>query len=568
MVDIRFLGFSPLVAKRRWGYARTSVMIELLQESQLLLLFFVTAVGYAIGRLRIFGFQLGVAAVLFVGLYFGSIDPNLTLPSFVSQLGLVIFVYAIGLSNGASFFSALQKNANVNVFFIVLSVVIPALLLVPFYFLTMLDASTIGGIFAGSQTNTPALAGVLDIIETTLTGRIHDQEVARVVIGYSLSYPIGVVGRMVSLALAQRFWRVDFAAEAEALKEEFPVARTIVNRSIKVTNAEATGRSLRDLKRVHRWNVLFGRLSRANQISLIGGDTVFQLGDVVAIAGEEEDSQDVIGFFGKPSEEDITIDQTVYEKRRLFVSNPEVAGKSLISLDLRESYGALVTRVRRGDIDLLAKPDTVLELGDRVRVLAHRNEMQRLVDLFGDSYVAVSGVNLLSLGFGVTMGLLLGMINLTFPGGFEFRLGFAGGPLVVAVILGALRRTGPLVWSLPYSSNQTLQQLGLILLLAGVGVSAGNSLEDSLLSITSLVVLGASFVAVLGTMWLGLVIGYRLLRIPFSLVSGILASQPAVLNYMTERSGNQLPQIGFTMALPIGIILKVALAQLLYLLLG
>lgn len=562
------MDLSPLASNRCRGYAHTSVMIELLQESQLLLLFFVTAVGYAIGRLRLFGFQLGVAAVLFVGLYFGSLDPSLTLPQFVSQLGLVIFVYAIGLSNGASFFAALKKNANVNIFFIVLSVVIPAVLLVPFYFLLELDGPTIGGIFAGSQTNTPALAAVLDIIETTLSGQVHTRETANVVIGYSLSYPIGVVGRMVSLAMAQRFWQVDFEAEAEALKEEFPVARTIVNRSIKVTNPAATGRPLRDLKRLNGWNVLFGRLARANQLSLIGGETVFQLGDVVAIAGEEDDSQDVIDFFGKPSEQDITIDQSVYEKRRLFVSNPEVAGKTLVSLDLRESYGALVTRVRRGDIDLLAKRDTVLELGDRVRVLANRNEMQRLVELFGDSYVAVSQVNLLSLGFGVTIGLLLGMINFTFPGGFEFRLGFAGGPLVVAVILGALRRTGPLVWSLPYSANQTLQQLGLILLLAGVGVSAGNSLESSLLSITSLIVLGASFVAVLGTMWLGLIVGYRLLRIPFSLVSGILASQPAVLNYMTERSGNQLPQIGFTMALPIGIILKVALAQLLYLLLG
>ncbi len=543
-------------------------MIDMLRSSPLLLLFLVTAVGYAVGRIRLFGFQLGVAAVLFAGLYFGSLDPELILPDFVAQLGLVIFVYAIGLGNGASFFAALRKNTNVNVFFITISVFIPAAIVAAFFLVWLRDAAVIGGIFAGSQTNTPALAAVLDLIEQMMPRDQRAGQITGVVLGYSLSYPIGVVGRMVTLAIAQRYWAIDPQHEAEQLKDEFPVARTIINRSIRVTKPEVTRRPLRELQRLNGWDVLFGRLSRDHYLSLIGGETFFLVDDIVAVAGEEEQIQAVVDVLGVYADEDITIDQSVYEKRRLFVSNPAVVGQTLASLDLRENYGALVTRVRRGDIDLLAKRDTVLELGDRVRVLARRSEMGRIVELFGDSYVAVSQVNLLSLGFGMTAGLLLGMVTFAFPGGFEFRLGLAGGPLVVAVVLGALRRTGPIVWSLPYSVKQTLQQVGLILLLAGVGVSAGNSLESALFSSQTLLILFASLVTVLLSMWLSLVIGYRLLGIPFGLVSGILASQPAVLSYLSEKNSSALPQIGFTIALPITIIIKVALAQALFLILS
>lgn len=543
-------------------------MVELLRDNSLLLLFTVTALGYLLGRVRFFGIQLGVAAILFVGLMIGALDPSFTVPSLVPQLGLVIFIYAIGLSNGADFFRTLQQNGRAQLLFILFFLALPALLTAAAALLLSFTSADAAGIFAGLATNTAALAGVIDLINSTFPTAEIDSTTASVVIGYSLAYPLGVIGRIVAIALMQKLWRIDFAAEAYQLREQYPLGQDIINRTIEITRPEVTNVPLRELQRAHHWDVLFGRLHRHGRVTLIGGETHFELGDVIAIAGEAEKCTAVIEDLGQPASDEMLTDSSVYVKRRLFVSNPDVVGKTIASLNLRDHYGALVTRVRRGDNDVLAYHDTTLELGDRVRVLARRTDMDHLVELFGDSYVGASSVNLLSLGFGITFGLLLGMVPLPLPGGIEFQLGFAGGPLIVALILGSLRRTGPLVWTLPYSTNQTLQQVGLILLLAGIGVRSGSTLVGGFTGSTGLLVIAVSAVIVFVHMFVSLFVGYKLVKIPFSILAGMLASQPAVLSYVSEKTNNQLPQIGFAMALPIGVILKVAFAQLLLILLG
>ena len=198
-------------------------------------------------------------------------------------------------------------------------------------------------------------------------------------------------------------------------------------------------------------------------------------GDLLTVAGSPEELQELTAMLGKRAEVELSHDRKVYDTHRVFVSNPDVAGQSIASLNLVEKYQAVITRVRRGDVDLLARGDTVLELGDRIRFVARIKDVPKLFTYFGDSYHALSQIDLLSFGLGMAMGLLLGMISFQLPGGISFKLGFAGGPLIVALILGSLRRTGPIVWSLPYSANLTLRQVGLILLLASVGVRSGHT---------------------------------------------------------------------------------------------
>jgi putative transport protein len=243
-----------------------------------------------------------------------------------------------------------------------------------------------------------------------------------------------------------------------------------------------------------------------------------------------------------------------------------VAGRRIRDLGTLHQLGALVTRVRRGDIEFLPDGDTVLELGDRVRVVAHRDHIAAVGELFGDSYRALSEIDILTFGLGVALGLLLGALPIPLPGGITIRLGFAGGPLIVALILGALRRTGPMVWSLPYSANLTLRQIGLVLFLAGIGTRAGYAFVSMLARGEGLTVFlaGAAITCLtaLTTLWLG----HRILKIPLGLLIGMLAglqTQPAVLAFASEQAGNDLPNIGYATVYPLAMIAKIVLAQVL-----
>ncbi|MCA9926001.1 MAG: hypothetical protein KC421_26700, partial [Anaerolineales bacterium] len=222
----------------------------------------------------------------------------------------------------------------------------------------------------------------------------------------------------------------------------------------------------------------------------------------------------------------------------------------------------------RGDIELLADNDAVLELGDRIRILAPRSEMPRLVALFGDSYADISQVNWLAFGLGISAGLLLGQVPIPLPGGLTFRLGLAGGPLIVALVLGAVRRTGSIVWQLPYSANLTLRQLGLICLLATVGVQSGNALVTAFTGSVGWWMLGVGTAVTLLSTFIALVIGHKWLKIPYSLVIGMVSPQPAVLGYALERADNQLPNVGYTLMFPFAIIINVTLAQVLLIVLN
>jgi putative transport protein len=225
-----------------------------------------------------------------------------------------------------------------------------------------------------------------------------------------------------------------------------------------------------------------------------------------------------------------------------------------------------VTRVRRGDSDVLAHGDTILELGDRVRVVAPPQQMPRLTAFFGDSYRAISEIDILTFNLGLALGTLVGMIPIPLPGGVVIRLGFAGGPLVVALLLGALERTGPLVWNIPYSANMMLRQIGLILFLAGVGTRSGYAFVTTMRDGGGLAIFAAGTIITVTTAILTLVIGYKLLRIPMSLLTGLLAglqTQPAVLGFALQETGNELPNIGYAAVFPVALITKIICAQLL-----
>lgn len=545
-------------------------MIQLLVEEPLLLLFLVTAIGYAIGRIKIKGSSLGVAAVLFVGLFFGALNEEIELPSVIFEMGLVIFVYTIGLSSGAGFFASFNRRGLRDNLFIVSMLTLGAGMTAAAQVLLRLKASVAAGMFAGSMTNTPALAGLLDAIRNSAPDAQLTQLLAEPVVGYSVAYPMGVLGMLLAVAVMQRVWRIDYAEDVKRLRHLNLVEKEIYNRTVYVTNPNVTGIPLRAVTGHEHLTILLGRYRRDGLTRLADGDTRLQIGDLVSVIGTPEDVDAAVGVLGELTSEHLELDRSQYDFRRVFVSNPDVAGRTIASLQLPRTYDAVVTRVRRGDVDILADANTVLELGDRVRVVTRRENMPALSALFGDSYKALSEVNLLNFGIGLSLGMLLGLIPFPLPGGITFKLGMAGGPLIVGLVLGALRRTGPMVWTMSYSANLTLRQMGLILLLAGIGVRSGYTFVSTFQQSGGLSIFAAGAVITTTVAFLTLFIGYKLLNIPYSMLIGMLSglqTQPAVLGFSTEQSRNEVPNIGYALVFPIATITKILFAQLLLVLL-
>lgn len=541
-------------------------MIQILAEYPLLLLFVVASLGYLIGNISIKGNSLGVAAILFTGLFFGAIDARLQIPEIVLLLGLSIYVYSIGLSSGPAFFESYRKNGIRDFLFIISMLSFSGLIATSLWYLFGFSAATITGVYAGSTTNTAALAGVIDYMGNTFPKEQAAVLTQELVVGYSFSYPMGVLGGIVGIVLMEKIFRIDYEKEKTALQDDYPLEQELIRVSIKITIENSTEVKLRDLLKAHQWKVSFGRIIRNEKMDLINRDTQFQLGDIITVVGNREELKRLKEVLGEETDSLMVYDRSNFDTTRIFVSNSNVAGRSIASLNLDEKYYAIITRIRRGDVDMLANGDTILELGDRIRFVARREDIKKLSKLFGDSYKASSKVNLFSFGLGIGLGLMLGTIELNLGANFSFKLGYAGGPLIVGLILGALRRTGPIVWSLPYAANVTLEQIGLILLLTSIGVRSGNSFIDSF-SMEGIWVFGASAVISLLTAFSILFVGYKIIKLPFSFLMGMVSNQPAILDFAASRTNNRIPVFGYAMMFPLALIMKIVIAQVLFLML-
>ncbi|MRR57800.1 MAG: transporter [Deltaproteobacteria bacterium] len=541
-------------------------MLKILIDNPLLLLFLVAAIGYPLGRIKICGSSLGVASVLFTGLAIGSLHPELKLPEIIYVLGVALFVYTVGLANGPAFLASLRRQGLRNNLLVVGILVFAAGLTVLSQKLFQLRPALAAGIFAGSLTNTPALAAILDIIKHTVSRDLLNRFLADPVVGYSITYPMGVIGSILSISILQRIWKIDYAAEAKQLRGFGVATEPLKNSTIRVTCQEAVGVTIEELRKRNGWDIIFGRIRHGGSVSLADPSSCLAIGDQVTAVGVGEELELVTRFLGERSDTELDLDRSEFDYRRIFVSNPKLVGRRLRDLRLKENYGAIITRIRRGDDDILAGGDTILELGDRVRVITDRDRIDAVSAFFGDSYRAVSEVDILTFSLGLAFGLFLGTLPIPLPGGSELRLGFAGGPLLTALVLGTLGRTGPLVWSLPYGANLTLRQIGLILFLAGVGTQAGYGFVTTFTQEGGLLLFGLGIVitstAAIAMLW----IGYRVLKIPMSLLIGMLAglqTQSAVLGFALEQSRNELPTVGYASVYPVATIAKILLAQLL-----
>lgn len=535
--------------------------LDFLAANPLLLLFLVAAVGYPIGQLRVRGTSLGVAAVLFVGLGAGALDPRLALPEIVYMLGLAIFVYTIGLANGRAFVATVRRDGlrygamAVGVLLLATALTLAAARLL------RADAAVASGLFAGSLTNTPALAAAIE----TLKQMGYGGELSSPVVAYSIAYPMGVVGVILAVLLGLRVFKADLAAEGARLAELGAANEPLSNLTIRVTQ-DLGPLSVEELLRGCRWRVIFGRMVRDGAMALVTHETRLRPGDLVTVVGTASELARVTARLGEESAEGIDLDRSEFDLRRVFVSDPEVAARPLRELDLERRFQAVVTRVRRGDVELLPTDDMTLEMGDRVRILGPARRLAEVAAFFGDSYRAASEVDVLTFGLGLALGLLLGALPLPLPGGGRVSLGFAGGPLLVALVLGTVERTGPLIWNLPWGANTTLRQIGLVLFLAGIGTRAGPGFLRTFEGGGGAALFAAGAAVTFITAFAALWAAHRLLGVPLSLAIGMVAgihTQPAVLGWAVQQTDNEIPHLGYAAVYPVATIGKILLVQVL-----
>jgi putative transport protein len=537
-------------------------MIDLPVKNPTLLLFAVAGTGFLIGRLRVRGFSLGVAAVLFAGIAFGAIDGRLEIPEPVWTLGLAVFVYTVGLASGPGFVAAIRRRGISANAASLGGIAAGAAIVIAFgHVLLGLDGPTASGTFAGGLTNTPALAGVLEYLQHHLGASQFAASGNAPVVGYSLAYPFGVL-----VPLVATYWLFHSRRGGPSVSDTEAAARAagepIVCRTVRVSGDNTA--CLGALINAHGRAITFSRLKHDGVVHVATPELVPVAGDLLSVIGAEEAVRRFVAEVGDASLEHLALDHEAFDTRRMFVSSRVVAGKSVASLDL-ERFGAVVTRVRRGDADMVATPGTVLELGDRVRVVAPARTMREVGTFFGDSYRALSEVDVMTFSLGIALGLLLGAVHVPFPGQ-SFTLGAAGGPLVVGLVLGARGRTGRLVWQMPYSANLTLRQLGIVLFLAGVGTRSGQAFVHTFSSGHWPPVLATALAVAVAPVVVLVAIG-KLAKTPTPVLAGMLAgmcTQPAVLSFASEQVADDAAVMtGYATVFAFAMVAKIVIAQVL-----
>ncbi len=527
-------------------------MADLLADNPLVLLSLLLAVGSAIGALSYRSFSLGPAAVLFLALAVSAWDERLEVPRVLGLLGLVLFAYSVGVSAGPSFFSALRTGGRA------LAVVVGVLLAgagvaLAGGALLGVDGPILSGVFSGALTNTPALAASVEQLRSEGP-----------VVGYSVTYLGGVLGMMLAAGLALRRRPPPQSADAG------PAVPRLERASIRIDRDGLP--TLAELARRYGEQVRFSRLmvgdepGHPGRLDLPAADYAPIRGDIVTVVGQASMVARVVRDLGHRSSVRLVADRSALDYRRIALSNRALAGRHLGDLDLPGQYGVTATRVRRGDVDLLATDDLVLVLGDRVRVVGPTADIAATAELLGDSERGATDINPVGLFLGLGLGLLVGLVEIPVPGTGGVSLGIAGGPLLVGLVVGRLQRTGPVLWSLPYSVSATLSQLGMLVFLAYAGSSSGAALAEALAGDLGprLLLLGA---LVTLTVAVGLLLTARLTGAYGPRLAGVVAgtqTQPAVLAYANDATGaDPRVNLGYALVFPVAMIVKVVIAPLL-----
>ncbi len=525
---------------------------EFLGKQPLLTLFLVISLGYAVGEISIAGFQLGVGAVLFVGLLIGVLAPEAAPPGLLSTIGLILFCYGIGIQYGKAFFKGLKAPAGRRQLLIgaVATVVTAGVAAIAINLLGI--SKEIGlGIFSGALTSTPTLESV-----------VHASGSDDPVAGYGVAYPFGVFGPILFIYFLTRIIRPKFPARKR---------RGMEGTELQVSHTNIVGKRLAEVTAQLPSTVQVIAVRQGGHNVLPHGDVKLALGDELLVEAKDEESlRQAQRLVGEGPSTHAIVDVADLDDLTVYVSRRAAIGQRLGDLNLSENLGCSVISIIRGDSELFPNPGVILEAGDQLRLVAEPGRAAEIQDFFGNSAYSVAEVSYLALGLGMILGVLLGLVPFPLPGLGSFSFGPAGGALIVALILGWLGRTGTLSWKISPSANLILRNFGLTLFLAVAGLRSAETFFKTVQA-TGLSLLGMGMLVTLSIVMVVTLVGHVLLRIQFDELLGIIAGatgNPAVLAYAAKRVPTNQPEIGYAIVYPSTTILKIVAAQALFNLLG
>jgi len=534
-----------------------------------LLVISITAMlGLLIGSIKVGGIKLGVAGMLFSGLLLGhfglKLEPELM--SFLKEFGLALFVFTVGLQLGPGFFNSLKNDGlklNALAMFIVFFGAF--LIFILGHYALGWNPGVLAGIFSGASTNTPSLGAAQQAMATTGNGDLASQAA----MAYAVAYPFGVLGIILVIILLRLMFRIDTKKELQALKEKMSLGVKPPQRaSLRVDNPNLTGVALRNVPGLGENGAVISRMRRkdSEEVTTVTGETKLSLGDVILAVGSAEQLEKAALSIGTRVDEDLRKAPGNIVAKRIILTHKDMIGRTIAATRVSERFGVTVSRVSRQDMILTAIPELKLQFGDMLNIVGEEAAINEAAKVLGNSVRQLNETSFASIFLGLTVGILVGLYPWSLPGmPVPLRLGLAGGPLIIAILMGRLGRIGPLVIHMPINANTAFRELGIIFFLACVGLGAGEKFVETAFSSVGLRWMAMGAVVTVVPLLLAGIIGRKLMGLNYLTLSGVLAgsmTDPPALAFSTKLANSDYPSLAYANVYPLTMVMRILVAQI------
>jgi putative transport protein len=528
----------------------------------------IISIGVFLGKFKIRGISLGITWVLFVGIFAGhlglQIEPNTLL--FIKDFGLILFVFCIGLQVGPSFFSSFKKGGitlNMLAIGIVFLNIIVALGL---YFLDgSIELPMMVGVLFGAVTNTPGLGAANEALsQLNYSGD-------PISLGYACAYPLGIAGAILAIIAIRYICRINIDKEEEYLKTHDKDNESLTVLRLEICNEAITAKPLKEITKLTKLHFICSRICQQGVMSKPDANTILHIGDYVTIVCKEDDVDAITAFIGKKSDYNWDNENSPMISRRILITKSEINGKKLKDLHLSNIYNIIVTRVNRSGVDLFADPNLELQIGDRVMVVGKKDSIDHVAKTLGNELKKLDTPNIITIFVGIFLGILVGSIPLKFPGmPTPVKLGLAGGPLIIAILIGRFGHKLKLVTYTTVSANLMLREIGIALFLASVGIDAGDSFLHTIVEGDGLLYVAyGAIITIIPILIIG-ILGRYVYHINYYSLMGLISgstTNPAALAYSSQTAGNDKPAVAYSTVYPLTMFLRIISGQVILLLL-
>lgn len=535
-----------------------------------LLYSFVIAVGVLLGKIKFFGVSLGVTFVLFTGIVCGhfGLTGNTQILTFLQDFGLILFVFCIGLQVGPSFFSSFKKG-GIAMNLVAMGIVALNIAVALYYGLNgRIELPMMVGILCGAVTNTPGLGAANEALSQL------NYNGPQIAMGYACAYPLGVLGIIGSIIAIRYICQINLKKEEEDIAKEEAANPHLTPRMmhLEVHNEALAGKTLLQVRDFMGRDFVCSRILQNGHVSIPNRDTVFHLGDQLFVVCAEDDAEAIIAFIGPKIEVDWEKQDTPMVSRRILITQPKMNGKQLGEFHFSSMYGVNVTRVNRSGMDIFASRNLTLQVGDRVMVVGPQDAVERVANLMGNSLKRLDHPNIVTIFVGIFLGIFFGSLPIAFPGiPTPVKLGLAGGPLIVSILIGRFGYKLKLVTYTTMSANLMLREIGIALFLASVGIKAGANFVNTVVDGDGLLYVGCGFlITVIPLLIMGAVARWHY-KMNYFMLMGLIAgsnTDPPALAYSNQTAGNNAPAVGYSTVYPVSMFLRILTAQLLILILA